>query len=122
MLIAVINFWQMIPNAAEEIFDDPGDHAGELETSFLLHVRPDLVAPLSEAGPGTTNPFKLTTLKRPGVWTPRPWSASHPDTGSGNPAKATADKGRRYFEAITKEVADVLIGISDAKKGELPYV
>src|SRR6185503_18354684 len=40
MLIAVINFWQMIPNAAEEIFDDPGDHAGELETSFLMHARP----------------------------------------------------------------------------------
>ena len=122
MLIAVINFWQMSPKLVTEVFDDPGDHAGELETSFLLHVRPDWVAPLAEAGDGRTIPFKLAGLKKSGVWTPRPWSASHPDTGCGNPSKATAEKGRRYFEAISREVADVLVELSSAKKGDLPYV
>ena len=37
-------------------FDEPGDHAGELETSMLMHVAPSLVAPLSEAGPGAASP------------------------------------------------------------------
>ena len=122
MLIAVVNFWQLSPKLATETFDDPGDHAGELETSFLLHVCPEWVAPLDQAGDGRTVPFKLANLKRPGVWTPRPWSASHPDTGCGNPAMATAEKGRRYVEAISREVADVLVELSAATKGDLPYV
>jgi creatinine amidohydrolase len=121
MLVVVINFWQMVPEKIGEIFDEPGDHAGELETSFLLHVRPDWVV-MGQAGKGSTVPFKLTALKKPGVWTPRPWSATHPDTGSGDPAKSTAEKGRRYFDAVTAALAEVLVELSNAKKGELPYL
>ncbi len=121
VMIVVVNFWQMRPDLVREIFDEPGDHAGELETSFLQHVRPDLVA-LDQAGEGATRPFKLATLKSPGVWTPRPWSATHPDTGSGDPAKATPEKGRRYVEAIAAELANVLVERSAAKKGDLPYL
>jgi creatinine amidohydrolase len=61
-------------------------------------------------------------VKQPGVWTPRPWSKTHPDTGSGNPARATAEKGQRYVEAITRDVADVLVELSAAKKGQSPYL
>jgi creatinine amidohydrolase len=121
MLIVLVNFWQMIPKTVEEIFDEPGDHAGELETSFLLHVRPEWVV-MGQAGEGATVPFKLAGLKKAGVWTPRPWSATHPDTGCGNPAKATAEKGRVYVEAVTRELADVLVELSQAKKGQSPYV
>jgi creatinine amidohydrolase len=121
MLVAVINFWQMSPQAVSEIFAEAGDHAGELETSFLMHVRPEWVA-LGQAGEGKAVPFKLASLKKPGVWTPRPWSATHPDTGSGNSAQSTAEKGRRYVEAISGEIAEVLVELSRAKKGELPYV
>src|SRR3954464_9681468 len=32
MLIVIVNFWQMLPDVAKTIFDEPGDHAGELET------------------------------------------------------------------------------------------
>jgi creatinine amidohydrolase len=121
MLVAVINFWQTAPQAAGEIFAEPGDHAGELETSFLMHVRPEWVA-LDEAGDGRTVPFKLASLKKPGVWTPRPWSATHPDTGCGNPSQSTAEKGRRYVEVVSREIADVLVELSAARKGDLPYV
>src|SRR5688572_16096422 len=121
MLIVVVNFWQVAPDALKEIFDEPGDHAGELETSVLLHVRPDWVV-MAQAGDGRTMPFEIAALRQPGIWTPRPWSTSHPDTGCGNPAKATADKGRRYFEAVAAAVADVLVGMSTATKGQSPYV
>ena len=121
MLIVLVNFWQMIPKTVEQVFDEPGDHAGELETSFLLHVRPEWVV-MDQAGEGKTVPFKLGALKRAGVWTPRPWSATHPDTGCGNPVKSTAEKGRAYFEALSKELADVLVELSNATKGESPYL
>ena len=121
MLVVLINFWQLVPEIAKATFDDPGDHAGELETSFLLHVRPEWVR-MEQAGDGKTVPFRIEALKQPGVWTPRPWSATHPDTGCGDPSKATAEKGRRYFDAVSAAVADVLVALSKAKKGESPYL
>ena len=120
-LIVVANFFQIRPDAVDEIFDDPGDHAGELETSLLLHLCPNLVE-MDRAGDGRQVPFTVAGLSQPGVWTPRPWSQSQPDTGCGNPGAATADKGRRYFEASCKALADVIVGLSAAQRGDLPYV
>jgi creatinine amidohydrolase len=128
MFIVVVNFWQLIPDVVNEIFppgsdasNGPGDHAGELETALLLYLTPDLVA-LDQAGPGAMNDFALKTLRQSGVWTPRPWSATHPDTGAGDPRKATAEKGKRCFEAMSERVAELLVEVSGASKGQLPYV
>ena len=105
-----------------ETFEDPGGHAGELETSLLLHVCPEWVV-LGQAGDGRTVPFAVEALRpAPGVWTPRPWGATHPDTGCGDPARATAEKGRRYLEAVSREVARVLTGLAGAAKGQSPYL
>lgn len=121
MLIVVANFWQMIPGALKQTFDDPGDHAGEMETSLLLHLTPDWVQ-LQHAGDGRRVPFAIRGLDQPGTWTPRPWSHSHPDTGSGDPRKASAEKGRNYFDALTEALAALIVSMSAAAKGELPYV
>jgi len=43
-------------------FREPGDHAGEMETSVMLHVAPDLVRPLSEAREGRARPFRIEAL------------------------------------------------------------
>lgn len=121
MLIVLINFYQVRPELLSEVFAEAGDHAGEMETSLILHLRPEWVD-LQSAGVGARVPFAVEGLAQSGVWTPRPWSATHPDTGAGNPAAATAEKGRRYFEAVSSEVARVLTGISNARRGQLPYV
>jgi creatinine amidohydrolase len=105
----------------QAVFDEPGDHADEVETSLLLHLCPDLVE-LAQAGPGERKPFAIEGLSQPGVWTPRPWSKTHPDTGSGNPSRATAEKGARYFRAVTEALADLLVNLAAARKGQLPYV
>ncbi len=121
VLLVVINAWKMIPETVEKIFDEPGDHAGELETSLLLHLAPEVVE-LGNMSIGDTIPFELTTLKQPGVWTPRPWNQSHPDTGAGNPAKATSEKGRLYMEALCETISEVISQVNDAKRGMLPFV
>jgi creatinine amidohydrolase len=121
LLIVVANFYEMAPDVKQSVFEAPGDHADELETSLLLHLCPDVVE-LSQAGPGKRTPFAVDGLSQPGVWTPRPWSKSHPDTGSGDPSRATAEKGKRYFEAVTAALANLLVGLANAKKGQLPYV
>ncbi len=113
LTILVVDFWRVNAAARDRIFADPGDHGGDLETSLVMHLRPELVD-LSRAGPGTTVPWKLPAADACGAWTPRPWSRVHPDTGAGNPAAATAAKGADYFRAITATVADLLVEFSAA--------
>lgn len=121
ILIALVNFWQLVPADVTDIFDDPGDHAGELETSLLMHLCPQWVC-FDQAGPGDRVPFEIPGISQPGVWSPRPWNLSHPDTGSGDPKASTAEKGERYFKVLTESVAKLLIGLAKAEKGQLPYI
>ena len=122
LLIVLINFFQLRTDLHKQIFELPGDHADEMETSFLLHARPELVV-MDQAGRGERVPFAIRSLQgTPGVWTPRPWLATHPDTGNGDPSQATAEKGARYVEALSEEMARVLVELSAARKGESPYL
>ena len=121
ILIVVINFWAIRPAAREHIFERPGDHADEMETSLILHLRPELVQ-MGQAGTGESIPFDLKALREPGAWTPRPWSRSQPDTGDGDPSGATAEKGARYFAEVAAGIAEVITGLSKARKGDLPYI
>ena len=100
-------------------FDTPGDHAGELETSVMLHVAPELVRPLDEAGPGRARSARLTGMREGWVWAPRPWTSVTSDTGVGDPSAATAEKGRRYIAAVTQRIADFLIELAAADTANL---
>jgi creatinine amidohydrolase len=110
--ILVVDFWKIRPDLRDEIFAEPGDHAGDLETSLMLHLRPELVM-LEAAGPGERLPHGLAAMKPCGAWTPRPWSKVHPDTGSGDPRGATAEKGAAYFKGITDELAALIVEFSN---------
>ena len=48
MLLLTTNFFQTVDR--KQFFEESGDHADEMETSLMLHLRPDLVLPLDEAG------------------------------------------------------------------------
>lgn len=117
--IAVINWWQMDPQFIRKTIEIPGDHADELETSLMMHLRPQLID-LKNAGPGAKVPFAVPGLSQPGVWTPRPWSRTHPDTGSGDPARATAEKGKKVFDQVTNLIAELLVQIDQTPLEKLP--
>jgi creatinine amidohydrolase len=99
---------------ASRWFDEPGDHAGELETSVMLHVAPELVAPLDVAGPGAERRFKVRGLRERWAWAPRRWTEVTADTGIGDPRAATAEKGARYVEALTEKLAEFLVELARA--------
>ncbi|NDC63141.1 MAG: creatininase family protein [Planctomycetia bacterium] len=119
--IVLVNFWQVRPDALRRIFTDPGDHAGQMETAVLMHLRPDLVV-MAEAGRGGSVEWALPALRQPGAWTPRPWSHVHPDTGSGDPAGATPAQGAEYLTEVAGAVADLIVQFSAATRGQIPYV
>jgi creatinine amidohydrolase len=100
-----------------------GDHANELETSLMLHLTPEWVAPLETAGDGAATPFKIPALgNTPGVWCPRDWAALTKDTGVGDPKAGSAEKGKAALEMIVTAIVPVLTQLSAAKLGDFPYV
>jgi creatinine amidohydrolase len=92
-------------------FESPGEHADEIETSVMMHYHPDLVN-LDEAGEGKAKRFALKAMKEGKVWVPRDWEKVSADTGIGNPLKSTAEKGRRFAEAVVKEYVTFLKELS----------
>lgn len=106
VFLSAINWYKVIDPAAH--FSDLGDHAGELETSVMLHVAPALVRPLSEAGDGAERTSKLRGIREGWAWAPRQWTRVTADTGIGDPAAATQEKGARYFDLVVANIADYL--------------
>ena len=90
----------------KQFFENKDDHAGEMETSVIMHLEPGLVLPLSEAGDGAAKQFNYDAMREGWGWAERRWTAVTKDTGVGDPSKSTAEKGARFFKAVTEKVAD----------------
>ena len=118
VFLSTVDWWRAAPGA--DHFDVPGDHAGELETSAVMHVRSDLVRPLAEAGPGAERPFRVSALREPWAWAARDWHRMAPDTGVGDPAASTPEKGAAFVEAAAARIADFLVELA-AMDPDDPY-
>ncbi|MGH7491503.1 MAG: creatininase family protein [bacterium] len=102
-----------------KFFDEAGDHAGEMETSLMQYLMPELVLPLSEAGEGKARKFKISALRESWAWTQRDWLSVTRDTGVGNPKAATPEKGERYFAAVTQKIAGFLMELAKADRRDV---
>jgi creatinine amidohydrolase len=112
MFIVSVNWWSCVD--LRSFFEDLGDHAGEVETSAMMHLAPELVRPLSEAGPGHARKPRIRALREGWAWSPRRWTEVTADTGIGNPAKATAEKGAAYVAAAVERIAGLLVEVAAA--------
>jgi len=117
LFLCTVNWYQVLD--PKPFFTDLGDHAGELETSVMLHVAQDLVRPLSDAGPGRARRFTIAGLREGWAWAPRQWRQVTDDTGVGNPAAATAEKGRKYVAAVSEKIAGFLVELARADTTKL---
>lgn len=86
------------------------DHAGELETSVMLHYYPELVD-MSVAGDGNFKRYAIEGLNEKVAWIPRNWGKISADTGVGSPVKATAAKGKRYMEAVIPRITALVVDL-----------
>ena len=110
VFLCTLNWYSCIDPAPW--FEEPGDHAGELETSVMQHLVPELVLPLSEAGRGEQKRPSIAALREGWVWTPRPWSRVSADTGVGDPSASSADKGARFLEAVAARISSFLVDLA----------
>ena len=108
-LCALSNWYEVIPKEAyfEEAIDD---HAGEQETSVMMHYYPELVK-MEYAGKGTSHPFAIDGLQGKTAWIPRNWAKVSEDTGIGNPLKSSAEKGRKYASAVVEALTELVVDL-----------
>nr|WP_321354281.1 creatininase family protein [uncultured Draconibacterium sp.] len=117
VFISLVEWFRMLDQ--EDFFEEAGDHANEMETSIIMHFFPDLVRPLDEAGNGDAKSFKLESLKNKTAWAPRQWDKVSADTGVGNPKKATAEKGKKFVDDVTTQIADYFVELAACNLGDM---
>jgi creatinine amidohydrolase len=108
-----VDWWAIIPT--EGYFEEkPDEHAGEQETSVMLHYHPELVA-MERAGDGRVNPCKIGAVDRKIGWMPRNWDEVSADTGIGNPRRSTPEKGERYVKRVVEQITKLLVEMKQAE-------
>jgi creatinine amidohydrolase len=110
VFLSTINWWSCVD--VRSFVEEPGDHAGEAETSAMMHLAPELVGSLGDAGPGKARPSRLRGVREGWAWAPRRWTQVTADTGIGNPAKSTAAKGEAYVNAAVERIAGFLVELA----------
>lgn len=103
VLVLASSWFKMVELSG--IFDNPGNHADEVETSMIMYFRPGLVE-LEEAGCGVAKDFAIPALAESRVWTPRNWSIVSEDTGIGNPSLSTVHKGQVCANQVIDSYVD----------------
>ena len=120
------NWYQIFQDVYHEIFQEPDDHAGEMETSLALAFLPELVARKADgalaADEGRKAKTRFEAVNRGWVSITRPWHLLTTNAGAGNPHAATAEKGRRLMDLLVERLAGFLVELSAAPVDErFPY-
>jgi creatinine amidohydrolase len=104
--IAVFSPYDLLWKELSEITETPNDsHAGELETSMMLYLSPELVkGRAAEEYPTIPKPFSVKDKVK--YWPGGVW---------GNPKKASAEKGKKAIKLMTDKIAEILDRIEKLK-------
>ncbi len=117
IFISTCNWFKAV--SGDVYFTDMGDHAGEMETSVMMHLVPNLIRPLGEAGDGHWKRFRIKGIKEGWPWAERQWTKVTKDTGVGEPKDSTAEKGKLYLEAVTQKISTFYEGLCNADNDDL---
>ena len=96
--IAIVSLFELIERDALNIIETKGDsHAGELETSLILYSKPHLVrTPAASSYPQMPRYFLIRNKRK--LWPTGVW---------GDPTKASAEKGKKVFEAAVDKIVQL---------------
>jgi creatinine amidohydrolase len=121
VFVSLIDWWTVASDVAAEVFENPGDHADEMETSVALHLFDRLVH-TDRMGDGSVRETDFDAINRGWVKISRPWHLLTNDSGCGDPRKGTAEKGERYIRETVDRIVGFLKDLSDIPFDEnFPY-
>ena len=93
VFLCVCDWYRMAADLYRTLFEEPGEHADEVETSLGLAFFPGLMRP-ELADKGAAKPSRFEAINRGWVSITRPWHLVSANTGLGDPSAATADCAR----------------------------
>lgn len=119
--VCLTSTFDAVPDEAAERIEHPSEHAGESETSRMLHLRPDLVR---------KNKFDEFPIQEPTVdelasedvsFVP-PWHGYMPRSAGGETNASSAEKGDPLVNGAADFIADILVALQETETHELfPY-
>jgi creatinine amidohydrolase len=96
--IAILSGMDLFPNEGGVVETEGDSHAGEMETSMMLHLRPELVkGSAPEEYPKLPRPILVRDKRK--YWPGGVW---------GDPSKASREKGERVMNLAVDNVVDLI--------------
>jgi creatinine amidohydrolase len=121
VFLCVCDWFRVAQDLYPKLFQEPGEHADEVETSLGMAFFPELVQK-ELADNGATRATRFEAINRGWVSITRPWHLATTNTGMGNPAAASADKGRRLLDVLVERLGQFLVDLAAAPMdAEFPY-
>ena len=119
--VCLTSTFDAVPEEAAERIEHPSVHAGESETSRMLHLRPDLVREEKfEAFP--IQDSTIEELESEGMYFVPPWHGYMPESAGGETSASSAEKGEALVDGAANWVADILVALNETEMHELfPY-
>src|SRR6266542_4219214 len=114
VFLCVCDWFRMAADVYPRIFEKPGEHADEVETSLGLAFFPELVRP-ELADDGAARPTRFEAINRGWVSITRPWHLVSKNTGLGDPKAASAEKGQRLLDVLVERLASFLVELAAAE-------
>ena len=121
LFTCLISATQCASEEAKAVYEFRSDHAGEEETSQVMHLRPELVReehladnPRHHPSVDAINEFKVDFV--------RPWHLYIPVSAGGNATRASAEKGKTVIESAIEGMGRLFSELSVAPDTEtFPY-
>jgi creatinine amidohydrolase len=111
------NWWKVGLDKYDEIFEKPDDHAGEFETSIALELYPELVE-IEKAEQALPRQFRFKALNEGWIQTSRRFKNLNDHCAVGDPAGASAEKGRKYLDLVCKRISEFLVELANTSIDE----
>jgi creatinine amidohydrolase len=112
VFLCLCDWYRVAGDLMPKIFDKPGEHADEIETSMGLAYFPELIH-LEKADAGTAKPSRLDAINRGWISITRPWHLATTNTGLGDPSKASAEKGRKLMDIVVERLSGFLVQLAE---------
>jgi creatinine amidohydrolase len=121
VFLCVCDWYRMAQDLYPALFEKPGEHADEVETSLGLAFFPELVHP-ELADDGAARPSRFEAINRGWVSITRPWHLVSANTGLGDPRAASAEKGQQLMDRLVERLSGFLIELAAAPRdATFPY-
>ncbi len=117
VFLCVCDWFRMAHDLYPGLFEKPGEHADEVESSLGLAYFPDLMH-MDQAADGAVRPSRFEAVNKGWITMTRPWHLATPSTGVGDPSAATAEKGKRLMEALADRLGTFLIQLAGSPMDE----